>query len=73
MSNEKRANFMVPILYVAKFLDKDPVKVINFILKNKQYFPELTQELLLKIMEEKHVTREDLDTDISILRRERFT
>jgi hypothetical protein len=50
-------------LYVARRLNVQPAKMIKFIMCNREYFPDITQEMLDSIKKEKNITEEEISVE----------
>jgi hypothetical protein len=65
MSNSKfttkAARVIASQLYVAKGLKRNPAKMIKFMKDNKEYFPNITDQMLEDIKKEHNLTDEDIN------------
>lgn len=57
--NSEESKFLISYFYVSKFLKKDPVKAIQYIEKNRQYFSFVTDEWLDQIRKEHNLHSSD--------------
>ncbi len=57
------ARIIAANLYIAKRLNVQPAKMIKFILCNREYFPDITDEKLEAIKKEKNITDENIDSE----------
>jgi hypothetical protein len=48
-------------LYVAKGLKRNPAKMIKFMKINKEYFPNISEEMLLAMQKEHNLTDDDIN------------
>jgi len=59
--NTKAARVIAAQLYVAKGLKKNPAKMIKFIKCNKEYFPNISAEMLVQIQKEHNISDEEIN------------
>ncbi len=64
--DSKAARTIAAQLYVAKRLNKVPAKMIKFILVNKEYFPDITDNMIIQIKKEHGLTDEEIDKQENI-------
>lgn len=60
--NTKAARVIAAQLYVAKGLKRNPAKMIKFIKCNREYFPNISAEMLVQIQKEHNITDEEIET-----------
>jgi len=63
----KLSRVIIAQFYVAKGLEKNPAKIIKFIMDNKNYFPHADNELINKIKLEYNLTDEDIEKEQSLI------
>lgn len=63
--NPKLARVIASQLYVARNLQKKPAKTLQFIMKNREYFPHVTDDWIVKIKKELHITDDDIKREHS--------
>ena len=59
--NTKAARVIAAQLYVAKGLKRNPAKMIKFIKCNREYFPNISSEMLVQIQKEHNLSNEEID------------
>lgn len=62
----KGARVIAAQLYVAKGLKRNPAGMIKFIKINKDYFPDISDEMLREIQKEHDLTDEDIDKQTNV-------
>jgi len=68
--NTKAAMTIAAQLYLAKGLKKNPARMIKFIMSNREYYPNISDEMLGQIKNEHGIKDEDLE---KIPQGEKFT
>jgi len=63
----RTARVIVAQLYVAKRLNVIPIKTIKFIMNNRDYFPDITDDKLNKLKQEKNVSDEDIEKEPDVV------
>lgn len=58
--NTKAGRAIAAHLYVAKGLKRNPAKMIKFIKTNKEYFPNISDHMLIEMQKENGITDEDI-------------
>lgn len=59
--NTKAARVIAAQLYVAKGLKRNPSKMIKFMKTNRDYFPDITDKMLLDYQKEHNISDEDIE------------
>jgi len=62
----KGARVIAAQLYVAKGIKRNPAKMIKFMKTNKEYFPNISDEMLYEMQKEHNITNEEVDKQINI-------
>ena len=62
----KGARVIAAQLYVAKGLKRNPSKMIKFIKVNKEYFPNISYDMLVEMQKEHNLTDEDIDKETNL-------
>ncbi len=62
----KGARVIAAQLYVAKGLKRNPSKMIKFMKINREYFPNISDEMLYEIQKEHKLTDEDIDKQTNV-------
>jgi len=53
-------------LYVAKGIQRNPAKMIKFMKINKEYFPNISDEMLIQMQKEHNLTDEDINQQTNV-------
>lgn len=59
--NTKAARVIAAQLYVAKGLKRNPAKMIKFIKCNREYFPNISEEMLSQIQKEHNISDDEIN------------
>ena len=62
----KGARVIAAQLYVAKNINRNVPKMIKFIKTNNEYFPNITQDMLIQMQLEHHLSDQDIDEQTNI-------
>jgi len=62
----KGARVIAAQLYVAKGLKRNPAKMIKFIKDNKEYFPNISDEMLRQIQKEHNITSDEINSHTNV-------
>jgi hypothetical protein len=54
------ARIIAANLYIARRLNVQPARMIKFIICNREYFPDITDEIINSIKKEKNITDDDI-------------
>jgi Arc/MetJ family transcription regulator len=62
----KGARVIAAQLYVAKGLKRNPAKMIKFMKINREYFPNISDEMLTLIQKEHNLTDDEIDKQTNV-------
>lgn len=65
--DQKKARENAAQFYVAKNLERNPSKTVNFIINNRSYFPSISDDWLKQVKTDYNLTRADIEKEKNVV------